>query len=44
MPEDEELIEEIVRGSQAAMEVLTRRYYKPVYAFVYRHAGNKETA
>jgi DNA-directed RNA polymerase specialized sigma24 family protein len=26
------------------MEVLTLRYYKPVYAFVYRHAGNKETA
>lgn len=44
MPEDEELVEEIAGGSQAAMEVLTRKYYKPIYAFVYRQVGHKETA
>ncbi|MCH1627046.1 RNA polymerase sigma factor [Ferdinandcohnia quinoae] len=44
MPEDQELIEEILNGSQAAMEVLTRKYYKPIYAFVYRKVGNKEMA
>ncbi|GGH81494.1 RNA polymerase sigma-70 factor (ECF subfamily) [Pullulanibacillus pueri] len=44
MPEDQELIKEILTGSQAAMEVLTRKYYKPLYAFVYRKIGNKETA
>lgn len=36
MPSDEELIEEIHRGSQAAMEVLVRRYYKIIFAFLYR--------
>lgn len=44
MPEDEVLVHEIVNGSQAAMEVLTRKYYKSVYAFVYRKVGDKETA
>ncbi|MEI5908331.1 RNA polymerase sigma factor [Bacillus spongiae] len=44
MPEDQELIDEILGGSQAAMEVLTRKYYKPIYAFVYRKVGNKEMA
>jgi len=42
VPEDYELIEEIIDGSQAAMEVLTRKYYKPIYAFVYRKVGDKE--
>lgn len=44
MPEGQELIREIAAGSQAAMEVLTRQYYKPVYAFVYRKVGDKQTA
>ncbi|WP_227938796.1 RNA polymerase sigma factor [Alkalihalobacillus deserti] len=44
MPDDQELIEEILGGSQAAMEVLTRKYYKSIYAFIYRKVGDKETA
>ncbi|TMV52336.1 RNA polymerase sigma factor [Paenibacillus mesophilus] len=44
MPEDRELIEEIKGGSQAAMEVLTRKHYKSIYAYVYRKIGDKETA
>jgi RNA polymerase sigma factor (sigma-70 family) len=44
MPEDEQLVKEILAGSQAAMEVLTRKYYKQIFAYVYRKVGNKETA
>ncbi|MFD1738403.1 RNA polymerase sigma factor [Bacillus salitolerans] len=42
--DDQQLIKEINNGSEAAMEVLTRRYYKPIYGFIYRKVGNKETA
>ncbi|NEY70984.1 RNA polymerase sigma factor [Bacillus mesophilus] len=44
MVDDQQLTEEIKSGSEAAMEVLTRKYYKPIYAFVYRKVGNKDTA
>ena len=41
---DEELIEEILEGSQAAMEILVKKHYKPVFAYVYRKTGDKNTA
>lgn len=44
MPEDQELINEILNGSQAAMEVLTRKYYKTIFSFVYRKVGSKDIA
>lgn len=44
MTEDQQLIREIKNGSEAAMEVLTRRYYKTIFAFVYRKVGNKDIA
>jgi RNA polymerase sigma factor (sigma-70 family) len=44
MPEDHELVNEVLGGSQAAMEVLTRKYYKPIFSFVYRKVGNKDIA
>lgn len=44
MPTDEELVAEILRGSQAAMEVLVKRHYKTVYAFIYRKTGDYHTA
>ncbi len=44
MLSDEELIEEILRGSQAAMEVLVKRHYKSVFAYVYRKTGDYHTA
>ncbi|WP_404469100.1 hypothetical protein [Sutcliffiella horikoshii] len=34
------MVEEIMRGSKAAMEVLTRRYNREIFAFVYRKVGN----
>ncbi|MCB5236844.1 MAG: RNA polymerase sigma factor [Niallia nealsonii] len=44
MPDDQELVREILSGSEAAMEVLTRKYYRPIFAFVYRKVGEKEIA
>jgi RNA polymerase sigma factor (sigma-70 family) len=44
LPTDEELIWEIQSGSQAAMEVLVKRYYKTVFGFLYRKIGDYHTA
>jgi RNA polymerase sigma factor (sigma-70 family) len=44
VPTDEELIAEILKGSQAAMEVLVKRYYKTAFAFIYRKLGDYHTA
>ncbi len=40
MHTDEELIAEFMRRSQAAMEVLVKRHYKTIYAFLYRKTGD----
>ncbi|WP_262676253.1 RNA polymerase sigma factor [Paenibacillus sp. J5C2022] len=42
MSTDEELIEEIQAGSEAAMEVLVRRHYNQVYSYLYRRTGDKQ--
>lgn len=39
-----ELIAEILEGSQAAMEVLVKRYYKIIFSYVYRSTGNYHTS
>lgn len=39
MVSDEELIYEIKRGSQGAMEVLVKRYYRDIFSYVYRNTG-----
>lgn len=44
MVSDEHLIREILNGSEAAMEVLARKYYRMIFAFVYRKVGDKELA
>ncbi|OEH94245.1 RNA polymerase subunit sigma [Bacillus solimangrovi] len=41
---DKELVQEIQSGNQEAMEVLVKRHYKTVYAFVYRKIGDKHTS
>jgi RNA polymerase sigma-70 factor (ECF subfamily) len=41
---EEELIKEIKTGSQAAMEVLVKRYYKIIYSYIYRNIGDRHTA
>lgn len=40
MPTDEELVAEFLHGSQAAMEVLVKRHYPSVFAFLYRKTGD----
>ncbi|HHU20040.1 MAG TPA: RNA polymerase sigma factor [Bacilli bacterium] len=44
MPTDEELIDEIQLGSQAAMEVLVKRHYQYIFAYVYRKVGDYHLA
>lgn len=39
---DEELVADILSGSRSAMDVLVRRYYKTVYAYVYRKTSDKQ--
>lgn len=44
MPTDEELLDEIKLGSQAAMEVLVKKHYKSIFAYVYRKVGDYHQA
>jgi RNA polymerase sigma factor (sigma-70 family) len=44
VPTDEELITEFQSGSQSAMEVLVRRYYKTIFAFLFRKFGDYHLA
>lgn len=39
-----ELIDEILGGSQAAMEVLVNRYYKEIFSYIYRSTGQYHTS
>ncbi|WP_251860846.1 RNA polymerase sigma factor [Clostridium sp. Marseille-Q2269] len=41
---DEELVNDILKGNQSAMEVLVNRNYKFIYAFIYRNIGEYNTA
>lgn len=44
LPTDQELIYEIKNGSQAAMEVLVKRHYKNIFAYIYRKVGDYHLA
>ncbi|MDP5274142.1 RNA polymerase sigma factor [Chengkuizengella axinellae] len=44
MATDHELIQEIQGGSDAATEVLVKKYYNIIYAFIYRKTGDKHLA
>lgn len=44
MQNESELIEEILHGSQAAMEVLVNRYYKGIFSYIYRSTGAYHTS
>jgi RNA polymerase sigma-70 factor (ECF subfamily) len=41
---DEQLIEQYLRGDEKSLEVLVKRYLKPIYSFVYKNIGNPEMA
>jgi RNA polymerase sigma-70 factor, ECF subfamily len=44
MEEDIRLIEKYLSGDSSAIEALVMKYQKPIYAYVYRMAGNVEDA
>ncbi len=46
MPEenDEQLIINYLKGDEKSLEVLIRRYLKPIYSFVYRYIGGSYEA
>lgn len=41
---DEQLIKDYLKGNEQALEVLIKRYLKPIYSFVYKNIGNPEAA
>src|SRR5437867_4229707 len=42
MPTDEELIAAVAGGDGRALEVLCRRYERPLYQFIHRHTGGRD--
>lgn len=44
MPTDEQLIKEIKAGSQAAMELLVKRHYQSIFAYMYRRTSDYHLA
>jgi RNA polymerase sigma factor (sigma-70 family) len=44
MPSDEELIEKYLKGKEQSLEVLIKRYLKPIYSFSFNFALNQQDA
>lgn len=43
-PNDAELIEEYLKGDERSLELLIKKYLKPVYGLAFRYAGNAADA
>lgn len=41
---DQQLVKRYLKGEEVALEVLIKRYLKPVFGFVFRNIGNEEAA
>ncbi len=41
---DSQLITKYLAGDEESLEVLVKRYLKPVYSFVYRYIGSEQEA
>ena len=41
---DNELIKEIIKGNESAMEILVKRHYNMIHSFVYRNVGEDSTS
>ena len=41
---DEQLTNSYLKGDEQALEVLIKRYLKPIYSFVYKNVGDGEAA
>jgi RNA polymerase sigma-70 factor (ECF subfamily) len=42
--EDKELIKNYLRGDEKSLEILVKRYLKPIYSFSYKNVGNIDQA
>jgi len=43
-PTDQQLIAQYLKGNEQSLEILIKRYLKPIYSFVYKDIGNQEKA
>ncbi len=41
---DQQLIENYFKGDEKSLEILIKRYLKPIYSFIYRYVGNAQEA
>ncbi len=41
---DQQLINDYLKGDENSLEVLIKRYLKPIYSFVFRYVGNSQEA
>ncbi len=41
---DQQLISAYLKGDEKALEILIKRYLKPIYGFAYRYVGNAQNA
>jgi len=41
---DEQLIADYLAGNEKSLEILIKRYLKPIYSFVYRYVGKEQEA
>jgi len=44
MDSDQQLIADYLKGDEKSLEILIKRYLKPIYSFVYRYVGNEQEA
>ena len=41
---DQQLVNDYLKGDENSLEVLIKRYLKPIYSFVFRYVGNSQEA
>lgn len=41
---DSQLIADYLKGDEPSLELLIKRYFRPIYSFVYRYSGNAQDA
>lgn len=41
---DEQLVANYLKGNEQALEILVKRYLKPIYSFIYKNIGNSPEA
>jgi len=41
---DQQLVADYIAGNEKSLEILIKRYLKPIYSFSYRYVGNPQNA